>query len=112
MTEITTHVLDTAAGRPAAGVPVSLHEQGKDGTWNQISTATTNADGRARPLAGGAPGVEAGLYRLVFDTATYLAPNGEAFFDEVIVAFRVRGEDHLHVPLLLSPYGYTVYRGS
>jgi 5-hydroxyisourate hydrolase len=102
VTEVTTHVLDTAAGRPAAGVPVSLHERGPDGDWHEIGTAVTNADGRVPALADAGSGV----YRLVFDTAT-------PFFDEVVVTFRIAGDDeHLHVPLLLSPYGYSVYRGS
>ena len=104
MTEVTTHVLDTAAGRPAAGVPVSLHGRAEDGRWTQIGAATTDADGRAEALAG-ETGVDPGVYRLVFDTAT-------PFFDEVIVTFRVKDEGRLHIPLLLSPYGYSVYRGS
>jgi 5-hydroxyisourate hydrolase len=101
VTEVTTHVLDIAAGRPAAGVPVSLHGRERDGTWAHLGSATTNADGRTEAFTR----VEAGVYRLVFDTAT-------PFFDEVIVTFRVEDESHLHVPLLLSPYGYSVYRGS
>ena len=107
MTEVTTHVLDTAAGRPASGVPVSLHEREQDGSWKQLGSVATNTDGRARALSGEG-GVSAGSYRLVFDTAAY----GATFFAEVIVTFRVADEDHLHIPLLLSPYGYSVYRGS
>jgi 5-hydroxyisourate hydrolase len=109
VTEVTTHVLDTAAGRPAAGVPVSLHVREQDGGWEQLGSATTNTDGRAQALAGEGA-VNAGVYRLVFDTAAYL--EAPAFFDEVIVTFRVADEHHLHIPLLLSPYGYSVYRGS
>jgi 5-hydroxyisourate hydrolase len=102
VTEVTTHVLDTAAGCPASGVPVSLHERRADGSWREIGAAVTNADGRVEALSAVGPGV----YRLVFDTA---AP----FFDEVIVTFRVApGDARLHIPLLLSPYGYSVYRGS
>jgi 5-hydroxyisourate hydrolase len=102
VTEVTTHVLDTAAGRPAAGVPVSLHERSEDGSWAQVGAAVTGADGRVEGLADVGPG----LHRLVFATAT-------PFFDEVIVTFRIGDDDeHLHVPLLLSPYGYSVYRGS
>jgi hydroxyisourate hydrolase len=103
VTEITTHVLDTAAGRPAAGIPVSLHEQDEDGGWHELGAAVTDADGRVPALADVGPG----LYRLVLATAT-------PFFDEVVVTFRAGAEDgeHLHIPLLLSPYGYSVYRGS
>jgi len=105
VTEVTTHVLDTAAGRPAAGMPVALHGREEDGRWTELGAAITDADGRAGKLAGERK-VTPGLYRLVFGTAT-------PFFDEVIVSFRVTGEDaRLHIPLLLSPYGYSVYRGS
>jgi hydroxyisourate hydrolase len=103
VTRITTHVLDTAAGRPAQGVPVSLHARAQDGGWTQIGAADTDADGRVRAFD--ERRVDPGVYRLVFATGT-------PFFDEVVVTFRVAGEDHLHVPLLLSPYGYSVYRGS
>jgi 5-hydroxyisourate hydrolase len=103
---ISTHVLDTAHGEPAAGVPVRL-ERDDGGEWVAVATATTDGDGRVRDLAQIAPG----RHRLVFDTASYLGP--EAFFPEVVVIFQVAGpERHLHVPVLLSPYGYTTYRGS
>jgi 5-hydroxyisourate hydrolase len=102
VTAISTHVLDTAAGAPAADVPVSLSERAPDGGWREIGAAVTNADGRVPTLGAVGPG----RYRLVFETAT-------PFFDEVVVSFRVaEDDDHLHVPLLLSPYGYSVYRGS
>jgi 5-hydroxyisourate hydrolase len=102
VTAISTHVLDTAAGRPAAGVPVALQARHEDGGWTQIGTGATNADGRVEALAD----VPSGGYRLVFDTVT-------PFFEQVIVSFRVAADDaRLHIPLLLSPYGYSVYRGS
>jgi 5-hydroxyisourate hydrolase len=104
VTKVTTHVLDTSAGRPAAGVPVSLYAREGDGGWRQIGAATTDSEGRVHALAGES-GADPGVYRLVFETAT-------PFFDEVVVTFRVADEAHLHVPLLLSPYGYSVYRGS
>jgi 5-hydroxyisourate hydrolase len=112
MTEVTTHVLDTATGRPAAGIAVSLHAGGADGDWVRLGGAVTNADGRASGLAGPG-GVGPGSHRLVF--ATGARPGGDPagpFFEEVVVSFRVADEPHLHIPLLLSPYGYTVYRGS
>jgi 5-hydroxyisourate hydrolase len=103
---ITTHVLDTARGRPAEGVPVVL-ERATPQAWEIVGTGVTGADGRLRDL-GAAP--DAGRYRLTFDTETYF---DAAFYPEVTVVFTVLdpGEHH-HVPLLLSPYGYSTYRGS
>lgn len=105
MSGITTHVLDTSRGRPAAGVPVAL-ERAVDSGWQPIGRSTTDADGRARDLLSSAP--EAGSYRLTFDTGAY-----SHFYPEVTVTFVVEGgEEHYHVPLLLSPFGYSTYRGS
>ncbi len=104
---ITTHVLDLAGGRPAAGVGVVL-EQRTAGGWHELARASTDGDGRAGDL-GAAP--EAGRFRLRFDTAGYLGD--DAFFPEVTLQFAVeRPGEHLHVPLLLSPFGYSTYRGS
>ena len=108
---ITTHVLDTARGRPAAGVPVVL-ERAVDSGWQAVGRGTTDADGRAGDLLSSAPGD--GRYRLTFDTGAYFRAAGEAgFYPEVTVTFDVAaGQDHYHVPLLLSPFGYSTYRGS
>jgi 5-hydroxyisourate hydrolase len=107
---ITTHVLDTARGRPAAGVPVRL-ERRSGADWVEVGAAVTDADGRARELVPDGVPLEAATYRLRFDTAAHLGP--DAFFPEVVLAFAVtRPEEHHHVPLLLSPFGYTTYRGS
>ena len=106
---LSTHVLDTGLGEPAAGVPVRL-ERAHDGGWLEISAGTTDGDGRLRDWV---PDTVwgAGRYRLVFDTAAYLGP--DAFFPEVSVVFTIsEPRRHHHVPLLLSPYGYTTYRGS
>jgi 5-hydroxyisourate hydrolase len=105
---ITTHVLDTARGRPAAGVPVVL-ERGPD--WSEVGSGETGEDGRIAGL--GSPEAP-GPYRLRFDTAAYFEADGtRAFFPEVTVQFTVeRPEEHHHVPLLLSPFGYSTYRGS
>ena len=103
MSQVSTHVLDTAAGEPAAGVPVTL--EGADGV---VAAATTDADGRVADL--GPELLAPGTYRLRFDTGAY--GGGGAFFPEVVVAFLVQDEAHLHVPLLLSPFGYSTYRGS
>jgi 5-hydroxyisourate hydrolase len=107
MAGISTHVLDTARGRPAAGVPVRLSVLA-DGGWEPVGEGVTDGDGRLTDLAAEpAPGV----YRLWFDVAGYLGE--DAFFPEVAVVFRiVRPGRHHHVPLLLSPFGYSTYRGS
>lgn len=111
MSGITTHVLDTARGRPAAGVPISL-ECSLDGTFHELGRGVTDADGRLRDLLK-AP-LAAGTYRLTFDTAAYFRGLGvETFYPEVRVVFAIRdAEAHYHVPLLLSPFGYSTYRGS
>ena len=111
MTGITTHVLDTSRGRAAAGVPVSLELAAESG-WRLVGRSTTDADGRASDLLSSAP--QDGRYRLRFDTGAYFRAVGEAgFYPDVTVTFAVEGgEDHYHVPLLLSPFGYSTYRGS
>jgi 5-hydroxyisourate hydrolase len=114
MTSITTHVLDTASGTPAVGVPVQLWSL-VGGDWRQVGSGTTDADGRVPALLGADEPVFTGEYRLMFDTATYFAAIGvgEHFFPRVTVDFSVADTSrHHHVPVLLSPYGYTTYRGS
>ena len=107
MSGITTHVLDTARGRPAAGVPVRL-ERREGAGWRGIARGTTDDDGRLRSLTG--PSIEAGTYRITFDTGAY---NANGFFPEVSIVFEVNdAAQHYHVPLLLSPFGYSTYRGS
>jgi len=98
MATLSTHVLDTAAGRPAVGVPVALSKV--DGEL--LAEATTDDDGRVAPIGGD---LEPGDYRLRFET-------GGPFYPEVVVTFRITADEHHHVPLLLSPHGYTTYRGS
>jgi 5-hydroxyisourate hydrolase len=111
LSPITTHVLDTSRGCPAAGVPVAL-ERAVDSGWQPVGRGTTDADGRVSDLLSSAPAD--GRYRLTFDTGTYFRAIGEAgFYPEVSVIFVVgHGEEHYHVPLLLSPFGYSTYRGS
>jgi 5-hydroxyisourate hydrolase len=107
---ISTHVLDTARGHPAEGVPVVLEHDDGDG-WQELTRAATDSDGRVRELVAGA--LADGRYRLTFDTAQYFRVVGDAaFYPEVSVVFTVAGGGHHHVPLLLSPFGYTTYRGS
>jgi 5-hydroxyisourate hydrolase len=114
MSTITTHVLDTALGRPAVGVLVVLEHAEPGASPVQIGTGVTDADGRVRTLLPPGEGVENGDYRLRFATSAYFARDGrESFYPEVVVEFRVAGgSGHYHVPLLLSPYGYSTYRGS
>jgi 5-hydroxyisourate hydrolase len=114
---ISTHVLDTSRGRPAAGVPVLLERvDGVDGSGarREVGRGITDADGRVRELVPSGVAVDAGTYCLTFDTAKYAAAsNQESFYPRVAVFFTVSNpSQHHHVPLLLSPYGYSTYRGS
>ena len=105
MSSLSTHVLDTALGRPAQGVPVRLYADDV-----VVATGTTNADGR---IAEFVPPLERGTYRLWFDVAAYAGSTGQdIFFPEVSVTFTVADERHYHVPLLLSPFAFSTYRGS
>ena len=114
MSAITTHVLDTSTGRPAAGVEVQLDRQGAQGEWNFMGRGATDADGRLRTLLPSDAGSLEGTYRLVFQTGAYFVRSGApAFYPFVIVVFTASSaEHHYHVPLLLSPFGYSTYRGS
>ena len=108
---ITTHVLDTGSGRPAAGVAVTLDRL--DGErWVRIAAGATDDDGRVTSL--GPDSLGSGTYRLGFDTGAYYAAAGtETFFPEVTLIFAVsQTQSHYHVPLLLSPFAYSTYRGS
>ena len=109
---ITTHVLDTALGRPARAVPVRL-ELLEDGAWRELGAGVTDDDGRLRTLTPAGP-VAPGRYRIGFDTGAYFAALGvTGFFPVAEIQFEVvDGAAHHHVPLLLSPYSYSTYRGS
>ena len=109
MSQVTTHVLDLATGRPAAGVAVVLERVGGGQAPERIAAARTDADGRVATL--GPDALPTGVYQLRFDTGSY--QGGRGFFPEVTISFRLeeRGR-HYHVPLLLSPWGYSTYRGS
>lgn len=110
---ITTHILDTAAGRPAAGVAVTLCRVDEQGAAVEVASGRTDADGRITDLLP-AGTVKPGGYRLRFDTGSYLgSEKSPAFFPSVSIDFVVTAEnEHYHVPLLLSPFGYSTYRGS
>ena len=115
MSAITTHVLDIARGRPAGGVPVVLEILSPEGgAWKEMGRGVTGADGRLDALLAAGSTLAAGAYRLIFDTAAYFqSQNMDGFYPQVTVVFTVRHPaEHHHVPLLLSPYGYSTYRGS
>ena len=114
MKRISTHVLDIALGKPAPGVPVRLERQDSSGNWRLLDSAATDQDGRCAQLLPQNEALEAGLYRLTFDTATYFAARKlDGLYPSVEIMFHVReGESQFHMPLLLSPNGYTTYRGS
>ncbi|MGF1653502.1 MAG: hydroxyisourate hydrolase [Actinomycetales bacterium] len=107
---ITTHVLDTSTGRPAARVAVVLDRR-TDGTWQRVAGAITDDDGRCRDL--GPADAQPGIYRLTFATGDWFATAGRsAFHPEITVTFTVTDARHHHVPLLVAPFGYSTYRGS
>lgn len=117
MSGITTHILDTSRGRPAAGVPVVLSLRTPSGGdaegWREIGRGETDADGRLRTLVPADATLELGVYRITFDTGAYFAALGvEGFYPEASIIFTVRADEHHHVPLLLNPFGYATYRGS
>lgn len=111
MSTVTTHVLDGALGEPAAGVPVRL-EHADGGAPSPLAEGVTDGDGRIRAL--GPDDLLPGTYRIVFDTGTYFARSGRrTFYPEVAISFLVdRSDGHYHVPLTLSPFAYSTYRGT
>ena len=118
MGRLTTHVLDTALGRPAAGIAIALFRVAPSGGREKLGDFVTNADGRCdRPLLEGAA-LAAGTYELTFAAGAYFDGLGQKlpnpkFLDEVTIRFGIASpEQHYHVPLLLSPYAYSTYRGS
>jgi 5-hydroxyisourate hydrolase len=113
MSQITTHVLDISIGRPAAGVPVILEMENTGGRWKELGRGVTDGNGRLGDLT--APGsLKDGTYRLTFDTRAYFSGRKiEALYPQVSIVFEVRrANEHHHIPLLLSPFGYSTYRGS
>lgn len=111
MTTITSHVLDTTAGRPAAGIAVRL-DRSEGGTWVTVASNATDGDGRVGDWL--PDGVHPGRYRLVFQTGAWFQKAGrESLYPEVVVCFEVAdGVPHYHLPLLLAPFGYSTYQGS
>lgn len=111
---ITTHVLDTTLGRPAAGVPIQLDILAAAGAWQELARGTTDADGRLRTLLPTGFPLAPGLYRIIFDTGAYFdSLKIRGFYPYVSIVFEVLHlDEHYHVPLLLNPFGYSTYRGS
>ena len=114
VTTISTHVLDTSLGRPAAGIAVTLARVDKPDVSTVIASGITNVDGRVAELAPADGPIHGGRYRLRFDVANYFADSRRSsFYGEICIDFVVADDpQHYHVPLLLSPYGYATYRGS
>ena len=107
---LSTHVLDAGTGRPAQGVPLTLHRRADEG-WAAVGRGVTDDDGRCRALA--PDGLGPGVWRLTFDTGSYFTATGvRGFYPEVSVVFEVTEPGHHHIPLLLSPFAYSTYRGS
>jgi len=113
MPGISTHVLDTRLGRPAAGIRVQLEQRERD-EWRVVGSGETNGDGRVLNLLPDGEAIAAGEYRLTFDTRQYFASSSTAtLYPSISIVFEAAaGQSHYHVPLLLSPFGYTTYRGS
>ena len=113
MSQITTHVLDTAKGIPAIGIPISLQRPIGDDQWEDITSGTTNSDGRIPNFLADDIVLEPGVYRMLFITKTYFEQTETVgFYPEVPVIFQINDTQHYHIPLLLSPFGYSTYRGS
>lgn len=110
---ITTHILDVSMGKPAAGVRVSLARI-DDAQRTVVGSGVTDADGRLKNLVPAAPGPDAGVFELTFETGPYFTANGVMpFHPRVTVTIEITdAKQHYHVPLLISPFGYTTYRGS
>src|SRR5262245_43043061 len=113
MSAITTHVLDTAKGRPADGITAVLEFKTAEG-WTELASGCTNADGRIPDLLPKERKIDPGVYRLTFEIASYLERSQTAgFYPYVSIVFEIKDpEQHYHLPLLLSPFGYSTYRGS
>ena len=120
MGRLTTHILDTANGGPAAGVALRLFAvdgSGATATRRELAATTTNADGRTDDALLAGDAMQAGCYELEFDIGQYFRSRGAplaepAFLDTVVIRFSVRADEHYHVPLLASPWSYSTYRGS
>ncbi len=113
MSQITTHVLDTAVGKPAEGIQISLQQPDGDKGWEDLATGITNADGRIADLLKPDRTLAPGIYRMFFQTKPYFDGRGiKTFYPFIPIIFEVTDTSHYHIPLLLNPFGYSTYRGS
>ena len=114
MSQITTHILDIARGMPARNVAITLSRLQDDNSWAEVGSGKTNDDGRIPDLCEQGLVLEAGTYQMHFDTAAYFTAVGDPiFYPWADVVFTIGGDgQHYHIPLLLSPYGHSTYRGS
>ena len=112
MSQVTTHILDTTKGKPAAGVTIIIYEGGND-EWNELSRGVTNDDGRLPTLLDKETILQQGIYKLRFETKDYFdRSQTKTFYPYVEIVFEISSTEHYHVPLLLNPFGYSTYRGS
>lgn len=111
MSQITTHILDTSTGKPAAGIEIVLEEQSSG--WKKIAEGKTNQDGRISDLISKDAILNPGIYRMIFSVKDYFSASGtKSFYPKVSIEFEITDSSHYHIPLLISPYGYSTYRGS
>lgn len=112
MSQLTTHILDTTKGKPAAGVSIILYQH-KNDAWIQIANGVTNTDGRIADLLKKDVLMEFGTYKLRFETQPFfIQQSAQTFYPFIEIVFEVATAEHYHVPLLLNPFGYSTYRGS
>jgi 5-hydroxyisourate hydrolase len=112
MSQLTTHILDTTKGKPAQGVSIVLFQQ-KNNNWTELANGITNADGRIPNFLSKETILEPGIYKIRFEVKAYFDKEGIAsFYPFVEIVFDITTREHYHIPLLLSPFGYSTYRGS
>ncbi len=112
MSQLTAHILDTTKGKPAQGVRISLHQQHEE-EWKEIGLGTSNNDGRVMDLLKKDAFLALGIYKIRFETGEYFDKQGiQSFYPVVEIIFNISSPEHYHIPLLISPHGYSTYRGS
>lgn len=112
MPQITTHILDTSKGKPAAGIVIDLYQGGND-EWKLVTRGVTNSDGRVPDFIEEKTVLQAGIYKIRFESKDYFdRQQVSTFYPYVEIVFEISAGEHYHVPLLLSPFGYSTYRGS
>ena len=113
MSRITSHILDTSAGRPAEGIYAELSVMSNSGEWELLTSGKSDRDGRIKDLLNDNIKIQNGIYKMKFITKDYFKKNKiRCFYPYVEIVFEIDTEEHYHIPLLLSPFGYSTYRGS